>query len=253
MKLPKVGDFDARALDLLVSTEALCRDADAASVARLDDWLDGDPVRTRNTGALRHDELTHRLSPWMGGADDATHAQGRSLLEMRALARLELPPARAVVHEGADAFANTLVAVARAVGEDDAALRRGPVASLRDANGVRIVYPAPGLIRPRLDEIRDYARAHIAECRALVATVAMVAIMNVHPFGDGNGRVARVVFNWMMLERARRFAYLPLSELAALSDGGFLLRLREAQYFGRWNGLVQFIHLAASRLFGSES
>ena len=77
--------------------------------------------------------------------------------------------------------------------------------------------------------------------------------MNVHPFGDGNGRVARVVFNWMMLERARRFAYLPLSELAALSDGGFLLRLREAQYFGRWNGLVQFIHLAASRLFGSES
>ncbi|MBD8528036.1 Fic family protein [Pseudomarimonas arenosa] len=75
----------------------------------------------------------------------------------------------------------------------------------------------------------------------LQATVVHVGILNAHAFEDGNGRLARMVFN-AVLRRAGLAAhcYVPIFEAQSHSRGGYEVRLREAEIFGDWNSLIQY-------------
>lgn len=74
------------------------------------------------------------------------------------------------------------------------------------------------------------------------ATLIFFAIVHYHPFSDGNGRIARTIFN--LLLRCGGLPddqYLPLFELMHRSQGGYEIALRNAEVFGNWNPLVRFM------------
>ena len=71
------------------------------------------------------------------------------------------------------------------------------------------------------------------------ALTALVAIQAIHPFADGNGRVARVMFHGLL--GIHPDAYLPLHEVAAVTKSAYLLSLREASYFQRWESIATFV------------
>jgi Fic family protein len=75
----------------------------------------------------------------------------------------------------------------------------------------------------------------------LRAVWLLVAMVNAHPFIDGNGRMSRILFNFEMI----RFgmppqAYIPIFAAMSCSGGGFEIRLREAEVLGRWDPIVLY-------------
>jgi len=69
----------------------------------------------------------------------------------------------------------------------------------------------------------------------------MTALCNVHPFGDGNGRVSRLVFNALLRGPDDEGPYIPLHELGRVSRAGFLIAMRLAQYRNEWGMLASFL------------
>ncbi len=72
----------------------------------------------------------------------------------------------------------------------------------------------------------------------LGASVATVGLMNCHPFLDGNGRLARVLFNALMGSTSQN--YIPLYDFYNCSPGAHVLRIRQAELFGEWDDWVRF-------------
>lgn len=72
----------------------------------------------------------------------------------------------------------------------------------------------------------------------LGASVATVGLMNCHPFLDGNGRLARVLFNALMGRTSQN--YIPLYDFYNCSPGAHVLRIRQAELFGEWDDWVRF-------------
>jgi hypothetical protein len=82
----------------------------------------------------------------------------------------------------------------------------------------------------------------------LAAARILALVNNAHAFVDGNGRLGRFLFNYCLhFSGMPATSYLPLKSLAALSRGGYEIRLREAELFGHWDGLVTY-HCHAVRL-----
>ncbi|CAI0852536.1 Fic family protein [Serratia quinivorans] len=72
----------------------------------------------------------------------------------------------------------------------------------------------------------------------LCAIVASAFLMHIHPLYDGNGRVARVLFN-LILGRGKG-NYIPLTELCHVGRSGYVLSLREAFLFSEWEPIIVF-------------
>lgn len=129
-------------------------------------------------------------------------------------------------------------------GAGDFRLTRAQTAADRTGRYVR--YPPSQTIAARFNELGELLAIPGHRPASFDAVVALVAINNLHPFADGNGRVARVFFNALLQRRrpAPSF-YLPLHILASLSRGGYVLRLRLAEIRGQWLPLIEFLIDAA--------
>ncbi len=84
----------------------------------------------------------------------------------------------------------------------------------------------------------------------MTAAVQVLAMVNnAHAFRDGNGRLGRALFNFC-LHRAGLpdQCFLPLKTLTVLSQGGYEIRLREAELYDRWDGLYGY-HCTTTELY----
>lgn len=203
--------------------------------ARLGDGRAGDGAALETMLALRHPLCARMAPPADWGSDDRSHAEFASFAQ--ALPRYLAFASR---HDAA-AMLELLVAI-------DAGAARGAVrrtgmslegvsasAMIRfegaDAAGQRLAWIAATLAaaRPGLPGIA-------------FACWAYVLLLNAHPFSDGNGRVARILFN---LELARMGmpagSYLPIFLAMRRSAGGYEIKLREAEIQARWRGIVRFM------------
>jgi hypothetical protein len=123
--------------------------------------------------------------------------------------------------------------------------RTGLVGFAADKSGTSIVFPASALVPKQMELLR----CSIAETRhhpALVrATIAATLLLNAHPFLDGNGRLSRLLFNFVLRQAGmQEWVYIPLYEIARRSNGGYEIALRRAEIFGNWQPLLSYYDAA---------
>ena len=212
-------------------------------------WLREQPIRHGDPGRLRGCELRHELSGYLAPASTEAFTDGRSLAECHVLKQAGLPSAKAVADGNFSLFCETLKGFHHAMGLTDTGFRSRPVYTQRDRAGVCTVYPGQELIYPQLERIYVHWKRYFHMSRGFAAVVAMVALLNVHVFNDGNGRVARLFFHWTLNEGRGSPLYLPIYELSALSQCGYLIRLRQASYHSDWRPLFAYFLMCSERLF----
>lgn len=210
-------------------------------------WLDGGPIENRDLGPFNRADLEHELSDYMADASTEVFHKGRSKIEFEMLVHSDLPAAESIVnYEG---FCKLLNYVKHATSPPPHGFRISSVSTVRDRNDNCVVYPSPDYILHQLSVIYNHWKRYRAIAPGFAAVVAMAALTNLHPFTDGNGRVARIVFNWTLNQNRAQPVYLPIYELSALSRCGYLVRLRQAQYHSKWVPLFQFLLLCSEKLF----
>ena len=105
---------------------------------------------------------------------------------------------------------------------------------------VRFIYPDPSSVKDALTNLYEFIS--LDDNPALFrATAALVAILSIHPFSDGNGRVARLLFNILWPPFFGTDTFIPLYEIANASQGGFIVRARKAQLFNEWDDIIEYM------------
>lgn len=120
------------------------------------------------------------------------------------------------------------------------ALRQRSIGLDADRDGTGVVFGDWRHVSHRLACLHEALRSS-ALPPLLAGAAAWAVLLNIHPFMDGNGRCARLLFHAVADPGGQR-AVLPLRTLVEHADGGFELSLREAELYGRWD--VLFAHLA---------
>jgi len=188
-------------------------------------------------------QLRHRLSPYMR----------MPALNLRMLGSLE--ESEALIYQqwrrtlsGPLSTPDVQRFIALSTG-GDGGLRTRPVV-LRSQDG-RTLLP---MVKAR-DAVERLAellsrQVNVSPGHGVSAAVQMLALANnAHAFADGNGRLGRALFNFC-LHRAGlpEACFIPLKVLTVLSRGGYEVRLREAELYGRWDGLYAY-HCTAIELY----
>ena len=240
MDLPDFAALAPEARRAFEAADRLLARPDPGRLRRVRAWLRGDP-----SSAIRVDAeaLRHPLSAHYASRDVTRPPSRRSPREISLLRDLTGGRGRFDPDLG---FADMLHRIAGAVRrEETAALRTRSCRSQPDGGGQYVVFPPPRQAAVLVQALDGFARRQAGASPMFVATVLMNGICNAHPFPDGNGRVSRIVFNAQVNQAAGGFGYLPLYELSMMSSGGFIIRLRAAQYHGDWSGLADYVHQAA--------
>lgn len=211
-------------------------------------WLHGQPIRHHHLGCFELSELEHELSKYMAPHTTDMFEDGRTVLEYAVC--LRLPDVASVAELDFPGFRSFLLDLQGSMVAGKGGFRSGDIATTADRTGASVRYPESRAIDTGLRSIHEFWRNHAHAEPALAGVMTMVALLNLHPFKDGNGRVSRVVFNWTLNGGRLQRVYLPLYEIAALSRCGYLVRLRQAQYHANWGPILDFISMCGRRLFG---
>jgi hypothetical protein len=210
-------------------------------------WLHGQPIRLQYLGCFEQSELEHDLSDYMSPHATEVFEDGRTVFEYDTL--LGLPDVQSMTRLSFADFCKFLLDLQAMMVGGEGGFRSGDIATAADRTGASVRYPEPRAIGAGLRSIHEFWNSHVHSEPALAGVMAMAALLNLHPFMDGNGRVARVIFNWTLNGGRQDRVYLPLHEIAALSRCGYLIRLRQAQYHANWAPLLNFISMCGRRLF----
>jgi Fic/DOC family len=110
-----------------------------------------------------------------------------------------------------------------------------------DSEGWRTRLPVGQPAKQRLMDIDTIVRDLDQPHELFTATRLLVLFLNCHPFLDGNGRSARILFNLALNKGTPETAiYIPLNEFIYRSDGGFQIRLLLAIRKGEWEPIFTY-------------
>lgn len=186
--------------------------------------------------ALRHELSAHyrALHPAIARGDRAS-AEARVLeaFEARSGPLPSLSPA---------GFRDQLAALNHALTDGEGSWRTGFVKLSDDQAGNQIYFPPVWAVPRQIGRVQALLAAPGNAPPLFTVAIAYVMLLNCHPFTDGNGRTARVVLNHL-LRRAGMPSdvYLPLSEIARRSDGGYEIALRMAEVRGDWAPFLRWL------------
>lgn len=126
---------------------------------------------------------------------------------------------------------------------DRSGWRTGPIGTAADKRGNSILFPPVAHTRSQMERLRELLDTGARTVPAIfTAAMALVLLTNCHPFRDGNGRVGRILFNHALRRGGMpRGVYVPFSELAGRSEGGYLIALRQGELRGQWGPLLEFV------------
>lgn len=124
--------------------------------------------------------------------------------------------------------------------EEDVQFRRAPIGLEPDADGALVRFGDWVDVPDRLEELfLQYRQSGLPT--SMKAISAMAVLLNIHPFVDGNGRCSRALFNAIVESvSGASGSYVPLRAALEASDGGFEIRLREAETNGNWAPLIVY-------------
>lgn len=118
------------------------------------------------------------------------------------------------------------------------ALRECAVYLARDIRGTYVEFPNHTTVRAQVGRIFDVL-SNSGTPAIYRAGMAYVMIIGAHPFHDANGRVARLLFNAVLVNAGMPVAsFIPLKEVYRLSRGGISIRMRRALIRGEWDGIL---------------
>lgn len=231
--------------DLRSSTDLLFRDqVDALNLGSapsntLDD-LERLCTAIENQPAIGADypHLFDRLGGFIARAKSPSETFEKCRDEYAILAAI--PPRSIKIAEGFDEFAEALNTVHGAYGVSAAGFRKVEIKLMPDDRGNSISYPSHHLVKPLLRSLHTFLVSHLHEHPTFCAAAAYVGIIHAHPFLDGNGRTARTLYNLILRDYAETKHFIALRQIAAVSNGGFLIRLRRTLYLGDWKAIQEF-------------
>lgn len=94
----------------------------------------------------------------------------------------------------------------------------------------------------RLFELPRHWDSETVGSGVLAGARLLLLVNNAHAFVDGNGRLGRFLFNYCLHCAGMPIAaYIPLKTFSAVALGGYEIRLREAEIFGRYDPLIQYL------------
>jgi Fic family protein len=185
--------------------------------------------------------LTDELTAFLQVRDDASDKIiDRSRKEIEAFELLLVGPGFSA-SMGRSEFIEWIQAIHHAVTGCRSEFRRGGMRTRPDARHNTIVFPPPQQMRALLEELHNQVTTVLADKPALAAVAAYVGLIHCHPFLDGNGRAARVLFNLLLSRATGAPIFIPLSYWSYLCRGSFVLKVRRAMYGGDWPPLLLFL------------
>ncbi|MET4675947.1 hypothetical protein ACVKN3_001680 [Luteibacter sp. PvP120] len=246
MDLPDPEKLPQRVLDLAEQLALVFSVAHPSeAMKRVEVWLQGHPVARDDPAPFARESLTHPLSSFVVGAVTEIPVHEKTSTELRALRDGPIPRLNPGECFSVEHLESYILAIQCHLCPERQGYRSGQVQSRADARSVSVKYPDPKEITGRMRAICQYWCVYHRKHPGLAATVLMLALMNLHPFDDGNGRAARAMFHWSLNTDVRGSLYLPLHELSALSRCGYLIRLRQAQYHGELEPILSYLLMCA--------
>lgn len=181
----------------------------------------------RDFPALR-DELEAYLPevPPRTAEDDA-----KGLSEFAVYSRM-LPKLGSLGEAGKDGFLEIVLEIHRRLGAGGTQFRDGPVWTRRDSTGNALLYPEARECPHLLERLHAFIVENRSANPILCAVAGYVALIQIHPFTDGNGRTARTLFNLLISSELGFRHFVPLQTLIAPWRGGYIIKLRRAMYRG---------------------
>lgn len=251
MTLPDVAQLCATSRAAMRAMELAYAGASPAQDEAILQWLETDPANTGNYGCLDSQSLVHELSAHAMLRRWPRSYDRRGIVERQLFARAPAGAARTLLADGLDGFKAMLCRLSADAG-GAAAFRRHAVNNGVDVAGAMVVYPDYAVIDDQLSRIQAFLRTHADRHPAFAAIVAYASICNLHPLPDGNGRLARMLYNLVIRCAFPNAFYLPIYEISALSQMGLIIRLRQADYHGQWLPLIAMLSGAVCRLAAQQ-
>ena len=70
-----------------------------------------------------------------------------------------------------------------------------------NSNGVEIAFISPNLVSKKMEELKQKYENEWQNLTVFERAIKLhMAIVNIHPFSDGNGRVARLIMNYELIK-----------------------------------------------------
>lgn len=173
---------------------------------------------------------------WVGAVPTRTH------VEMQAIEKFATHVLDAVTKQDFPMFLQALIDVAGSNLGTPARLRREPVFIAPDARGGFVEYPEHTLVEPQLSAVFNaLGRPDLPVMYR--ACICYVMTIGAHPFVDGNGRLARMLFNVaLMFGGLHATSYIPLKELYDFSRGVISIQTRRALLRSDWTGIARTLN-----------
>jgi hypothetical protein len=166
-----------------------------------------------------------RLSPEQRAHSNAQITQ-RNAIEIAALGKFQNELSISLDDEDADRFNAALENNATELHATKTCFRKISATIVADAHGVGWQCVSPAEALPRLGELRRHI-INAPQSPLQTAVVALVMTSRIPPFMDCNGRRSRILFHAMLRKHdMSNELYVPLKNFYALSDFGFVIRLR---------------------------
>ena len=174
--------------------------------------------------------LRDELEPYLPETPPLTAEGNAKALEEFAVYSRMLPRLRPFNTLSEDEFVGALVEIHRRLGTGTNQLRQGPVWTRRDSTGNALLYPDARECRALLGRLHAFVVKNGPTSQALCAVAGYAALIQIHPFNDGNGRTARTFFNLLLSSGLGLRHFIPLQALKAQWPGSYIIKLRRAMH-----------------------
>nr|WP_263011131.1 Fic family protein [Duganella violaceicalia] len=217
-----VDDLDARLLHTIAQGSILGRRYGA--LARLDHVLSEHAMR------MRGDDMAFK----------AAEAGRKYMLEKQAYRRHCSALWAALHADDSAVFLQALLSTGSELDEFATSFRTVPMGTIPDSKGRCRAFPNASEVTLGLKQLWEFENKSVALNPIVRAAVFHYAICVLHPFRDGNGRLARVLFNVLLNRGNVEKSYVPCRQLFNASRFGYEIRLHQLDSEQDWNALIDF-------------
>lgn len=205
-------------------------------------WGSRPARRCRALDQLKHALSDHALA-WRTDEDQiwkAAEAERKFKLEKAAFKLFCAPLWRSAHESDAQAFVDLLQRIGARLDEKAQIFRTRPISTTADSRGRRRCFPPAAEIEVGLLQLWRFENNNLHLNPVVRATIFHYGIRVLHPFSDGNGRLARILFNVFACEGDPGIAYIPCRQLFNASQYGYEIRLHQMDSEQNWNPLISF-------------